>query len=659
MSLDPVIGLLALVIVLGAAVTLACVALARSARARPSEQSLRASEQRLRLVTRQIPAIIWTTDRELHLTSISGSGLDLMEIEPDRLVGTSLEDLLGSGHQAVPMNRRALSGESLSYETIWQDRTYESLVEPFRDEGGAIVGVIGVALDITERRRTEKELEDQTAYFTQLFEESPEAIVLLDEEDRVLRVNREFSNMFGYEAAEVLGRRINELVVPPELHEEASTLSGRISSGDEVNVEAIRQRKDGTLIHVSILGTPIEVQDGRHIYGIYRDITERKELESQLLQSQKLEAVGQLAGGVAHDFNNLMTAVLGHARLLRDDLPEYDPRRDDLAEIERSAERAAELTDQLLTFSRKDDRPAKPLDLNDVVVNMGKLLRRLIGEDVETEIDLAPGLPAIEGDPARIEQVIMNLAVNARDAMPAGGRLTIRTGLVDPGDPPAPAGASQPLVMLSIADTGTGMSAEEQARMFEPFYTTKAAGKGTGLGLATVYGIVEGMSGRIEVVSKPGNGTTIRLFFLASDEPAPTETPAPAASPEALIPGGQTILLVEDEPSVRRMAQRSLERHGYRVLAAEDGEQALSIASRNGTEPIDLLVSDIVMPGMSGHQLGARIRGIRPSIPAIFMSGYTDIRDHPEEFGEGEAEFLPKPFSPQTLARKVREILAR
>lgn len=658
MSLDPVIGLLALGI-LGAAFILARVALARGNREGASEQSLRKSEQRLRLVTRQIPAIIWTTDRGLHLTSISGSGLELMGIEPDGLVGTSLENLLGSDHQVVPMNRRALSGESLSYETLWRDHTYESHVEPFRDEGGAIVGVIGVALDTTERRRTEKDLGDLTAYFTQLFEESPEAIVLLDEEDRVLRVNREFSEMFGYEPDEALGRPINELVVPPQLHDEASTLSGRITSGDGVSVEAVRQRKDGSMIHVSILGTPIEVQDGRHIYGIYRDITERKELENQLLQSQKLEAVGRLAGGVAHDFNNLMTAVLGHARLLRDDLPEYDPRQDDLAEIERSAERAAELTDQLLTFSRKDDRPVKPLAINDAVTSMGKLLGRLIGEDVETEIDLTPELPAIEGDPVRIEQVIMNLAVNSRDAMPAGGRLTIRTGLVEPGDLDAPAGASQRLVMLSVADTGTGMSAEERARMFEPFYTTKAAGKGTGLGLATVYGIVEGMGGRIEVVSEPGSGTAIRLFFLPSADPVPAEAPPPEAGAEPPMSGGQTILLVEDEPSVRRMAQRSLERHGYRVLSAEDGEQALSIASANGTEPIDLLVSDIVMPGMSGHELGARIRGIRPTIPAIFMSGYTDIRDHPEEFGEGEAEFLPKPFSPQTLARKVREILAR
>ncbi|MDX1660840.1 MAG: PAS domain S-box protein, partial [Gemmatimonadota bacterium] len=631
--------------------------------ARESERKIRASEHRLRLLTQQMPAILWTTDRELRFTSSTGSGLEAMGLEPDQVTGMLVEEFLGADHVGVAMHERAREGESVSYEAGHEDRTYETHVEPFRDEDGEVIGVIGVALDITERRRTEEKLEDQTAYFTQLFQESPEAIVLLDGEDRILRINREFTEMFGYSADEAIGERINDLVVPPDLHDEASDLSGRIASGTDVNVEAVRRRKDGTLIHVSILGTPIEVKEGRHIYGIYRDITERKRLEGQLLQSQKLEAVGRLAGGVAHDFNNLLTAILGHAQLIRGDLSDDHSLEEDLVEIERSVRRAAELTDQLLTFSRKDDRRVESLTLNDVVTDMGRLLDRLIGEDIEIETELASELPPVEGDPARVEQVIMNLAVNARDAMPSGGHLSIRTALVAPDAPESPPWAAEPLVMLSVTDEGTGMSREEQAQMFEPFYTTKSPGKGTGLGLATVYGIVESMSGRIDVTSELGRGTDIRLFFppLPDRSAAGPATELPVEGRDREAPHGETILLVEDEPSVRRMARRALESHGYRVLVAEDGERALSIVDGhgNGGEPIDLLVSDIVMPGMSGHEVGGRIRRILPTIRAVFMSGYTDVRKLPEEFEEGDVEFLPKPFSPQTLARTVREILAR
>ncbi|MDX1623534.1 MAG: PAS domain S-box protein [Gemmatimonadota bacterium] len=626
--------------------------------ASPVPHPARSSDTWLRLILEQVPAIVWTTDGDLFVTSINGAGLERVGLEPDEVVGLWMGELLGDPeHPALFAHLRTLEErEAASYETEWAGRSYEVHIEPLRDRIGRPCGIIGVALDITKRRWAEEELAEKSAYFTQLFEDAPEGIVLLDEEDRVLRVNREFTRMFGYTAEEAVGRKINDLVVPEGRAREASSLSRRIADGESVNVEAVRQRKDGSTIDVSILGTPIELEDSFHIYGIYRDITERKKLESRLLRSQKMEAVGQLAAGVAHDFNNLLTAILGHAQMLAsaadEDLAE------DARQIERAAKRAAKLTHQLLTFGRKHAGEPRPLHLAGVIGEMDALLERLVGEDVELELALSPDLPPIEGDPAQLERVILNLAVNARDAMPSGGRLEIAARAVGPDRLEESPPGSNRWVTLSVRDTGEGMTEEERARMFEPFYTTKGHGKGTGLGLATVYGVVEGMNGHIAVDTSPGEGTTIRLYFPVAD--GPTEGAARslkvADAPES---GHETILLVEDEPSVRRMARRVLEDQGYRVLPAGDGEEALALAAEREGGRIDFLLSDVVMPRMSGYELGARLRASHPHLRAIFMSGYTETPTVPGEFGEGEAEFLHKPFSPHTLVRKVREVLSR
>jgi PAS domain S-box-containing protein len=386
------------------------------------------------------------------------------------------------------------------------------------------------------------------------------------------------------------------------------------------------------------------------VVGTVLDVTERHQLEQQLWQAQKMEAVGRLAGGVAHDFNNLLTAILGSADLLVGHLPVDHPDRAEAEEIRRVAARAAELTRQLLAFSRQQVLAPRVLDLNGVVADMDRLLRRLIREDIQLRTVLASDLGAVRADPGQLEQVLMNLAVNARDAMPGGGRLTIETANVE--GPDATPGR---YVMLAVSDTGTGMSAETKARIFEPFFTTKPRGKGTGLGLSTVYGIVKQSSGHIVVESELGRGTTVRVYLPRVASVAAAAAAAVVAPP-ATLEGTETVLVVEDEADVRRSTRKALESRGYSVLAAADGVEALRIAEHHaGT--IHLLVSDVVMPGMRGREVGLLLGPARPEMRVLYLSGYADE----SVVYQGEVEpglaFLQKPFTPDALARRVREVL--
>lgn len=376
--------------------------------------------------------------------------------------------------------------------------------------------------------------------------------------------------------------------------------------------------------------------------------------ETQLRQSQKMEAVGQLAGGIAHDFNNLLTAITGYSDLLLEDLAPNDPRRLDIDEIRAAARRAASLTQQLLAFSRKQVLQPRVLSLNEVVTNAEKLLRRLIGEDIALQTRLDPAIGAIMADPAQLEQVIVNLAVNARDAMPNGGRLVLGTANVTfdaagaAGDAVVPAGA---YVQLTVSDTGMGMDDETKARLFEPFYTTKGPGKGTGLGLSTVYGIVKQSGGFIWVNSEPARGTTFDMCLPRVD--AAVEELTTTARAQDVPRGTETILLVEDEPALRTVARRALERQGYVVLEAADADTALGLASRHHG-PLDLLVTDVVMPGGSGPELATRLVAARPHVKVLYMSGYTDEAIVHHGVLEAGVAYLGKPFSPDDLGRRVR-----
>ena len=422
--------------------------------------------------------------------------------------------------------------------------------------------------------------------------------------------------------------------------------------------------KDGSIVWVSAHTVPISDDDGQAVgvRGVVTDISERQRLESalstseeQLRQSQKLEAIGQLAGGVAHDFNNLLTVIGGYSSILLNRMPEDSPHHIPIEEIKKASDRACGLTRQLLAFSRKQILQPKLLDLNEVVSDLDKMVRRLIGEDVDLFAKTDPGLGKVKADPGQIEQVLLNLIVNARDAMPLGGKITIETSNVLISNENAKGHVATPgsYVMLTVSDTGCGMSNEIKERIFEPFFTTKGAGKGTGLGLSTVYGIVKQSEGHIWLYSEPDTGTTFKIYLPRVSDAEEQEEVAIGAKP---VPRGtETLLLVEDDDQVRDILTDILNDQGYRVFVAASGTDALDIARKNGA--IHLMVTDVVMPQMSGRELSEKLAQYRPEMKVLYMSGYTDDAIVRHGLLDEKLNFLQKPFDSATVARKVRQVL--
>jgi two-component system cell cycle sensor histidine kinase/response regulator CckA len=467
-----------------------------------------------------------------------------------------------------------------------------------------------------------------------------------------------FSRITGFTLAEINTRGWNSLYHADDLpivdRHHSTLISGK---ADVAEVRTVT--KDGDVRWIRIFGRPTPGRDEQRafrIYGAAQDITANRDLEQQLLHAQKMESIGRLAGGVAHDFNNLLTVISGYGEMLKEGFAAGNPIVENLEPILHAARRAEQLTGQLLAFSRRQVLETKSVNLSAVVGEIEKMFRRVIGEDIEVKTILAPGLGSVQADAGQIEQVIMNLVVNARDAMPGGGRLTIETGNVTldeayaherPGVPPGP------YVMLAVGDTGIGMNRETQARIFDPFFTTKEVGKGTGLGLATVYGIVKQSGGNISVRSEPGHGSVFKVYFPRAEH-APEQAAALPSSRAAQ--GSETILVVEDEASVRKLICGVLRRHGYAVLETGDVDEALRISQEHPGE-IGLLLTDTVMPKMSGPQLATAIARLRPGINVIYTSGYPDNAIGARGMLRDAAAFLGKPFSPEALARKVREIL--
>ena len=508
-----------------------------------------------------------------------------------------------------------------------------------------------------ERKRTEEQLHDSERKYRLLFETNPEPMFVYDFTTlRILAVNDAAVARYGYSEREFLERTLRDIRSPDDQDRLDEELNNRPDEG-AVRTGVRHRAKDGKIFEVDLVARPLEFAGRRARLVLAHDVTAQRHLEHQLRQSQKMEAVGQLAGGIAHDFNNLLTAILGSTQLLLHNMPPGDPRREDAEEIKHAGLRAAELTRQLLAFSRRQVLAPKVLDLNAVVANMDRMLRRLLGDDVELVTSLEPTAGAVNADPGQLEQVLLNLAVNARDAMPTGGRLSIETARLTlheehverrhrlpPGD----------YACLVVADTGVGMDEATQAHLFEPFFTTKEVGKGTGLGLATVYGIVKQSGGYIWVYSEPGRGTTIKVYLPRV--PGAADAPSPAPPPKEVRGGHETVLLVEDAAPVRALARRSLEACGYRVLDAPDGPAALKLSAQHG-DSIDLLVTDVVMPGMSGRELAERLARERPRTKVLYTSGYTDDAMVRQGVLTAGVAFLQKPFVPDSLARKVREVL--
>jgi two-component system, cell cycle sensor histidine kinase and response regulator CckA len=568
------------------------------------------------------------------------------------------ERLLQQGRWEGELVRTRADGERIIVASRWT---------LWLDERGHPSAILEIGDDITARKGAEEALrvsEERYRSFVQNFQG-----IAYQTDIRFMPVflHGAVEKITGYIECEfLLGKPPWEEIVHPD-DRPAFLESGRKvreAPGRSAEIEYRIIRRDGQVRWVHDISQSLPGPNGAPAYcqGAVYDITELKRAqeelrrsEEQLRQSQKMEAIGRLAGGIAHDFNNLLTAILGYSEVLLHRLPAEGPLRREVEEIKKAGDRASSLTRQLLAFSRRQVLQPKVLDLNAIVASMENMLRRLIGEDIELVTVLGRRLGAVKADPGQLEQVIVNLVVNARDAMPEGGRLTVETGRSEghgeTGILPPPGG----WVVLSVTDTGVGMDEETRAHLFEPFYTTKGPGKGTGLGLSTVYGIVAQSGGHIAVESEPGRGTTFRIYLPRAEE----ERPGEAGRPRLFaIPGRgtETILLVEDEEAVRSLASEILRMNGYSVLEAADGEEALLLSGQHAG-PIALLLTDVVMPRLSGFELARRLRTLRPGLKVLYMSGHTDIADIPPEGLASGAAYIQKPFTPGVLARTVRALL--
>ncbi|MGH7670840.1 MAG: PAS domain S-box protein, partial [Gemmatimonadaceae bacterium] len=555
----------------------------------------------------------------------------------------------GTGVNDVEVALRARNGSVV---------VVRSSFEPLTLEGQSYL--LSAFVDITESRVAREALAQSEAYFRSLIEQALDIITVLNPDGSIRYTSPANERVLGYSADEVRGHPVFDFVHPDDVAAAKQTFFGALEQPGSVRSLEVRFRhRDGTWHILEAVGRSLcdDPSVGGAIINAH-DVTERRGLESQLLQARKMEAIGRLAGGVAHDFNNLLTVISGFSELMRVELSPGHPSLGYVEEIRRATNRATELTRQLLAFGRQQVLSPRVLDLNELVRNMSAMLHRLLGGDVELVAELAESLAAVRADPGQMEQVIMNLAVNGRDAMPGGGRLVIATAMAKGTEPgefhhEAPLGAG-PYVTLTVTDSGTGIEPAARARMFDPFFTTKEPGKGTGLGLSTVHGIVHQSGGGIGVSSEPGCGARFRIYLpMVTDAFPPV---APATRPAAPAHGTETVLLVEDDDGVRRIASATLTQLGYRVLEASAAAEALSTVERH-RGVIDLLITDIVMPGGNGRALAEAVLAMSPRIPVLFMSGYGDESLIRHGVLESGIAYIAKPFEGSALARKVREVL--
>ena len=532
-----------------------------------------------------------------------------------------------------------------------------------RDEAGHPRFRQGVMLDISPGKQKEEVLQKNESKFRMIFEKVATGIALVDIEGRLMESNPALQQMLGATGKELQTKVFNEFTHPDDATLDVD-LYRKLVAGqqDHYQIEKRYIRKNEETIWGRLNVSLVRTSGGEPQFTIcmVEDITEHKRLETQFFQSQKMETIGRLAGGIAHDFNNLLTVIKGYTQLTLSQISEADPSRGNIDEIRKAAERAAELVQQLLTFSRRRVLDMKVLDLNKLIEGLEKMVSRVIGEDIEMITVLTDDLGRVKTDPGQIEQVILNLAVNARDAMPNGGKLAIETKNVqlDENYARTHIGITPgSYVMLSMSDTGVGMTPEVKERIFEPFFTTKEGGKGTGLGLSTIYGITKQSGGTIWVYSEPGQGTTFKIYLPRVEAEAEAGTSPSEEETDSLPKGSETVLLVEDEASLRNLTARVLRAQGYKVLQASNGNEALRTGRKHMNEKIDLLLSDVVMPRMGGEELAKQIKALYPEIKVLFISGYTDTAISQQGLLAPQSALLQKPFSPTALSKKVREVL--
>jgi PAS domain S-box-containing protein len=633
-----------------------------------AEEALQESEERFRQIAENIQEVFWMTtvdqSKILYISSLYEQvwGRSVQSLYENPL--SFVEAIHPDDVEAVRQSLANLTQQrcQLEYRVIRPDGTVRWVNDrafPIRNAAGKVYRIVGSALDVTERKLAEEAMRRAEERYRSMVDNAVYGIYRSTLDGQFLDVNPALVTMLGYGSAEELkGVDLpSGIYKNPDDRNRLKEIFARTSRLDAVEVEW--KRKDGSEISIRLSGRRVEEDSlSEPIFeGIVEDITDRKNLEEHLRQAQKMESVGLLAGGIAHDFNNLLTAINGYSELLLSSNNLHDGLRRELEEIRKAGDRAAQLTQQLLAFSRKQILQPQLLDLNAVVGNVDRLLRRLIGEDVELITVLSPDLGRIKADPGQVEQVIMNLAVNARDAMPKGGRLTIETANVELDEDYVSRHVTVVpgrYVLLAMSDTGVGMEAPVLRRIFEPFFTTKELGKGTGMGLSTVYGIVKQSGGYIWVYSEPGQGTSFKVYFPQVGDAAASDA-SRTQLPE-LARGSETILVVEDEETVRHLILAVLRRRGYQTLEARQAQEALEFAEKH-PGPIHVMLTDVVMPKMSGRELANQLATLRPEAKILFMSGYaTNAIIHHGVLDPGTA-FLQKPFTPDALVRKIRQIL--
>jgi PAS domain S-box-containing protein len=642
-----------------------------------AENALRKSEERFELMARATNDAVWDWDFATNRMWWNVGVRSFLGYPPDT-VGTDFNWWQEHVHpedreRMISCVRAVIDGGGRfwldEYRFLCADGSYACVFDRgyvLQDDHGKPIRMIGAMMDITDRKRAEEALRETNETLRTLIQAAPLGIAVMDRQEKVRIWNPAAERIFGWRSHETLGRVIPEMAAPGRQNE-FPNLVWRVLQGEHLSgIEFTTTRKGGSPVELSVSMAPLRDAQGSisGAMAVISDISERKvaegqrtQLEDQLRQSQKMEAVGRLAGGVAHDFNNLLTAISGYAELLQTRFEPGDSLRGYVDEILKSSSRATQLTRQMLAFSRRQVLQPKVLDLNGVVQNMESLLRRLIGEDIDLRTSTGPNLGAVRADQGQIEQVIMNLAVNARDAMPKGGMLTIETRNVvldEKYNDRHGRMRSGPHVMLSVSDSGSGMDAETQSHLFEPFFTTKDKDKGTGLGLATVYGIVKQSGGDVWVYSEPGRGSSFKIYLPRIDQ-SPDEA-SPAAAQGVSQNGTETVLLAEDSDVVRRLLKELIQSNGYKLLEARHGVEALQLA-KDYDGRIDLLVTDMVMPQMGGRELAEQLLPLRPQMKVLYMSGYTEDAIVRHGVMDAGTAFLEKPFTPDSLAKKIRELL--
>jgi two-component system cell cycle sensor histidine kinase/response regulator CckA len=629
-----------------------------------AQETLRQSEERYRRIVETTHEGIATLDPKGRITFVNRRLTEMFQYPEQKMHGKLLSYFMAAGPEAgtavpaVANENQEILEQRVRYLRKDGSELWVLLrMSPIRDADGRFIGALAMLMDKTHSIVAEEALRKSEEQYRQIVETTSDGIIKINTHRKIEFVNRRFAEMLGYEPAAMIQRSVFEFMSAAAKRTAESSMKRR-KAGETKAVNTTFRHQNGRDIAVNLAGSVILDEAGRYIgyLAAVRDITEQNKLEEQLRQSQKMDAVGQLAGGMAHDFNNLLTVINGYSELAITQLQPDNPLQNAMEQIKKAGTRAAALTRQLLAFSRKQILMPTVVDLNELISELEKMLQRLIGEDVLLRTKLAPDTGSIKADRGQIEQVVMNLVINARDAMPSGGELTLETHNVDLTEDFSRQhlGVSPgAYVMLAVSDTGVGMSAETKARIFEPFFTTKEAGKGTGLGLSTVYGILQQSGGSIWVYTELGRGTTFKVYLphFADDSLRSRPTNAPRGGKQ----GTETILLTEDDEMVRTLATKVLTGYGYQVLTAANGREAISIVEHH-SHPIHLLITDVVMPGMHGRDLADRLTALRPELRVLFMSGYTDRAIVHEQFLD-EKTFIQKPFSPQRLASKIREIL--